>query len=533
MPVLHPYQQQAVTDVIRNFSTHKSVMLQMPTGTGKTHVFCEIINNINKRTLVLVHTRELVEQIQHRLLAFGIKAGTIMACTVQQPHLMVQIASIQTFTKRDTALWPTNVSLIVIDEAHHATAHSYQFILQHYSNSAVKILGVTATPFRMNSTGFKGTFETLIESLPMNHFIEQGYLSGFRHLATASPELSRVKIDKITNDYDLTELGYLMSQETIMSDLIESYCKHGNNRQCIVFAVNRYHSKAIVERYTAAGITAAYIDSKTPKEERKTIIAGFKAGKIQVLSNVQIFTEGFDCPDISVVQLARPTKSLVLYMQMVGRGLRKKTDGSQALILDNAGLWKKHGLVTKPRKWKLEGVENSTQTIAVKNNGGDVEEKEPANVIEVEGLEMQEIAHFASTNPPEIAEPVGIEITAHFVKQNKVARTYTVNEQTIFTLGPFCYLLAKLKTARKPEEIIVTVKGLQIPNTWDEKTAWVQEIETAISRDPLPGYLAIGWEETGNQLLLRFIQNTANLSNLTNDNWKGLKGQTRDVLMCN
>lgn len=525
MPTLHPYQQQAVNNVISRFSTNKSVMLQMPTGTGKTHVFCEIIKNVNKRTLVLVHTRELVEQIQQRLLAFGIKAGTIMAGTIQQPHLMVQIASIQTLTKRDIAYWPTKVSLIVIDEAHHATAHSYQSILQNYSQSDVKILGVTATPYRMNNSGFKGTFETLIESLPMNHFIEQGYLSGFRHLATASPELSRIKIDKITNDYDLTELGYLMSQETIMSDLIESYIKHGNNQQCIVFAVNRYHSKAIVERYKEVGISAAYIDSKTPKEERKTIIAQFKAGKIKVLSNVQIFTEGFDCPDISVVQLARPTQSLVLYMQMVGRGLRKKQDGSQALILDNAGLWKKHGLVTKHRKWKLEGVENGTKTISVKNSVGIVEEKEPANVIEVEGLEMQEIAACSPAISKVVSEPELIKITAHFIKQNKEFACYTIKEKQSITLAPFFNNLAKSKKSKKPEEIIISVKSLQIPKTWDEKLKWVDDIENMIAQDAIQGYMAVGWEEIENQLLLRFIQNTKNIGVLTNETWKAIKGQ--------
>ena len=182
-----------------------------------------------------------------------------------------------------------------------------------------------------------------------------------------------------------------MSQETIMSDMIESYIKHGNSQQCIVFAVNRYHSKVIVDRYKSIGIKAAYIDSKTPREEREKIIADFKKGKIQVLSNVQIFTEGFDCPDIAVVQLARPTKSLVLYMQMVGRGLRKKKDGGQALILDNAGLWKRHGLVSKLRKWKLEGVESNIEIVAVKGNSNEVEEVEPKNVVEIEGLEMQEI----------------------------------------------------------------------------------------------------------------------------------------------
>lgn len=519
MPVLYPYQEQAVNNVISNFSSNKSVMLQMPTGTGKTHVFCEIIKNIEKRTLVLVHTRELVEQIQQRLLAFGIKAGTIMAGTVSEPHLMVQIASIQTLTKRETKTWPTNISLIVIDEAHHATANSYQTILQHYNQDSVKVLGVTATPYRMNNTGFKGIFETLIESQPMSQFIEEGYLSGFRHLATASPNLDRVKIDKITNDYDLTELGYIMSEETIMSDLVESYFKHGKKQQCIVFAVNRFHSKAIVDRYISAGVSAAYIDSKTPKEERKEIIADFKAGKIQVLSNVQIFTEGFDCPDISVVQLARPTKSLVLYMQMVGRGLRKKTNSCQALILDNAGLWKKHGLVTKNRKWRLEGVVNDIKTIAVKNAKGIVEEKEPKNVVEIAGLEMQEIATMVSKTEPTFEKAVNISVIAHFIKANKLINTHTSSNLSSFSIEATNAVISKLIAAQNLDEIIIQIKGEKIPNTWHAKTGWVRNMETALAQNPLEDYITIGWEESGSELLLRYVKKGINLEIMNNACW--------------
>ena len=189
MPLLHSYQQTAVSNVLQAFNTHKSVMLQMPTGTGKTHVFCEVISQVNKRTLILVHTRELVMQIHERLLKFGIRSGIIMAGKALEPTMMVQIASIQTITRRELKLWPKNVSLIVIDEAHHATAQSYQTILQHYNNPALRLLGVTATPYRRNNTGFKGTFETLLTAMPMKKFIEQGYLSGFRHLATADPQL--------------------------------------------------------------------------------------------------------------------------------------------------------------------------------------------------------------------------------------------------------------------------------------------------------------------------------------------------------
>ena len=520
MPLLHSYQQTAVSNVLQAFNTHKSVMLQMPTGTGKTHVFCEVISQVNKRTLILVHTRELVMQIHERLLKFGIRSGIIMAGKALEPTMMVQIASIQTITRRELKLWPKNVSLIVIDEAHHATAQSYQTILQHYNNPALRLLGVTATPYRRNNTGFKGTFETLLTAMPMKKFIEQGYLSGFRHLATADPQLGNIKVDALTDDYDLTELGRVMSEETVMADLIESYQKHGNNQQCIVFAVNRYHSKVIVERYKSAGITAAYIDSKTPAEERKAIITKFKAKEIQVLSNVQIFTEGFDCPDISVVQLARPTRSLVLYMQMVGRGLRKKQDGGTALILDNAGLWKRFGLVTRNRKWRLEGVEECETAEAIKSDSDEVFEEEPKNVVEADGLEMQEIAAVLTKEEKVVKPKKSIGLNALLLQNNKVVKTFEVKKQSYVNLFPLVDFLNNLLETQQPEEIVLTISRLSIPDDWEVKLTWVAAIEAAFQKHPLKGFLEIGWEETDSQLFVRFAKASTNVYKLNGIVWK-------------
>jgi len=521
MPQLHPYQVKAVKDVEQAFTTFQSVMLQMPTGTGKTHVFCEIISRRNKRTLVLVHTRELVIQIHERLIRFGINAGIIMAGMKPQPHLMVQIASIQTLSRRDIEIWPQNVSLIVIDEAHHATAESYQKIINKYPAS--HLLGVTATPYRRNNTGFKGTFETLLTSMPMKKFIEQGYLSSYRHLATSEPNLSKVKIDLLTDDYDITELGRVMSEDTIMADLIESYQKHGNNQQCIVFAVNRTHSKVIVERYQAAGIIAAYIDSKTPAVERKKIISQFKVGEIQVLSNVQIFTEGFDCPDISVVQLARPTRSLVLYMQMVGRGLRKKKDGGEALILDNAGLWKRFGLVTRNRRWKLEGVEEKEQPDAVKSDTGVVTEEVPKNVIEIDGLGMQEIALISNLPKEQPIKERQLTFTAYLLKQNKLLKTFVLKKQSEINMMPLVDYITNLEETKKPDEMIITITGLVIPNDWEAKLSWVAEIEAALLIKPINEYLGIDWEERGDQLYARFIKKTTSVLKLNNYVWNEIR----------
>ena len=520
MSILHNFQSKAVADVFNAFKRHKSVMLQMPTGTGKTHVFCEIIKKVDKKTLVLVHTRELVLQIQQRLQLFGIPSGIILAGIKPQPALMVQIASIQTLSRKELAMWPKNVSLIVIDEAHHATANTYQQILKHYQQPTLKVLGVTATPYHMNNTGFKNTFDTLIDTLSVKEFIAQGYLAGFKHLATACPELSYVKVDKITNDYDINELADVMSQETVMSNLIDSYIKHGKNQKCIVFAVNRYHSKMIVERFKAVGIKADYIDSKTKMPERQTILNQFKGGEIQVLCNVQIFTEGFDCPGISVVQLARPTKSLVLYMQMVGRALRKKVDGSQALILDNAGLWKKHGLVTKQRKWRLDGVAVTTDTVAVKNiSNEEVLESEPKNIFEVDGLEMQEIASF---NIPNTASTPStpILLNAQLLQQQRVFKNLEVTIEHSLSFAELATYLKTLTPSQQPDEMIVTFSGIAIPNQWQEKQTWLAENEKLIEQSLPANYITIGWEESATKLALRFLNSNADVMNNAGSIWK-------------
>jgi superfamily II DNA or RNA helicase len=389
---LYPYQDDAVKNVIAYFRHHKSVMLQMPTGTGKTNVFCEIIKQLNVNTLILVHTRELVYQARDRLYEdFGIDCGIIMSGSKTNDSSKVQVASIQTLILKNKDFWPKNISLIVIDEAHHSPAKTYQKILNYYKDINIKILGVTATPYRLNNVGFRGIFEQLIVSKSIFRFIKDNELVGFRHFATTTPDLSRVRFIKGINDYDLDELSKCMSSEKIMSDIIESYHNYGQGKQSILFSVDQNHSREIVARFKKDGINAEFIDSKTRKEIRKDILIRFKNKEIKVLVNVKIFTEGFDCPDISVVQLVRPTKSLSFYLQMVGRCLRKSEGKNHAIIIDNAGLWKTHGLITKDITWTLDGVTINNTNVARKVNGNEVIEEPYDRIKEIAGLEMQEL----------------------------------------------------------------------------------------------------------------------------------------------
>ncbi len=401
---LRDYQIDLITDVFKAFEYNSKVMIQMPTGTGKTHVFCEIIKRFNAPALVLVHTRELLDQAIKRLEAFEISCGKIISGYPENPSAIVQVATIQTLILRNKLAWPENIALIVIDEAHHSTASTYRKILKYYESSKIKILGVTATPCRMNGSGFKMVFDQLITSKPIQEFIDLNHLSGFRHYATATPDLKGVKFNEELNEYNLSELGYYMSGDKIMADIVESYKNYGDGKQCILFSVNRSHSKNIVNRLLTEGIKADFIDSKTTDKDRKRIIAEFKNKQIQVLVNVKIFTEGFDCPDIEVVQLVRPTKSLSLYLQMVGRALRICEGKEQAIIIDNAGLWKTHGIITKDRKWTLDGAINDNSKVTVKRKDSELVELKEVNLIEIKGLEMEEIISVKSIEAKTIYE---------------------------------------------------------------------------------------------------------------------------------
>ena len=423
--MLRDYQQKAIEDILSSFNKNDSVMLQMPTGAGKTTVFAELIRiwikeiNSGQRVLVLVHRKELVDQALARIKQFGILAARIQSGFAIALEKQVQVGMVQSL-KNKTRL-PKNLSLIIIDEAHHTPAKSYRDILKNYTDKNVKILGVTATPCRTNGEGFKDLYQQLITSDSISKFIEKGYLAKIRHLAFAIPDLSKIKINKMTKDYDEKGLELIVRDDKVIADLIESYIKHADNKKAIVFAVNKAHSKDIVKRFNEKNIPAAYIDADTDKEDRNRIVEEFKAGIYKVLCNVNIFTEGFDCPDIEVVMLARPTKSFSLYLQQVGRVMRPFQGKEHGLILDNASLWSEHGLVTKDMKWSLE-------------NGVIKEEIEKEKLIKNENNEI-----VASNIPDEIKGLDAVEIEFTDLNDEEI-----LNENLAFSYEELVYLFYRL-----------------------------------------------------------------------------------------
>ena len=390
--ILRSYQTEGIQKIFNawdpNGLNHKRVLFQMPTGTGKTTVFSEIVRkakNKNKSVLLVVHRIELVEQIKDRLMAFGVDAGIISADITPEPNKMIQVATIQTLSKRT---YPP-AEIIIIDECHHAKAATYKKLWEIYPKAY--FLGVTATPVRLNGDGFSDLFDILIPLGKLSFFIQEKHLVSIKHRVCGVPNLKDVK--QVLRDYDLKMLKNVMLDNSIMANLVESYKKFANGKKTIIFAVDIEHSESIVERYNKAGIPAVHIDSRTPKKERKEILEKFKKGKIKILSNVDIVSEGFDVPDCEVVQLARPTKSLVLYLQQVGRCMRPTEGKEFGIVLDNAGLWLEHGLSYIDREWSLEGIKKEKEGIKVHRTIVRDEEgilREFKRPEEAEGLELIE-----------------------------------------------------------------------------------------------------------------------------------------------
>ncbi len=362
---LRPYQQQAKENIFSAWDECDGVMFQMPTGTGKTRLFSSIIsdiktwgvqNNEDVKILIIAHRIELIDQISENLDRYKVSHGIIAGGKQRDLRYPVQVASVQTITHRNNldVASDLNVNFIIVDEAHHCVANSYKTLWRMYPNA--KKLGVTATPWRMNNGGFESVFDKIIISQPIQSFIDAGWLATYDYYSIGMNSEIQRQIDSITEfdiegDYKISALEKKIDTSHIRAQLLESYLKYAKGKKGIIYSISRKHSEHICQEYREAGVNIVRIDSKTPKDERKLYVERFKKGLIDIIVNVDIFSEGFDCPDIEFIQLARPTKSLVKYLQQVGRGLRPTVGKSICLILDNVGLHFQFGLPNSERDW--------------------------------------------------------------------------------------------------------------------------------------------------------------------------------------
>ena len=246
--------------------------------------------------------------------------------------------------------------LLVIDEAHHAVASTWLRILDALPE--IRVLGVTATPLRLDGKGLIDVFDDLIIGPTVEALIKDGYLSRFTTFAPArSPDLSGVHTR--AGDYAMDELAARMSSGVIITGAVEEYLRLCPGAPAIAFCVDIKHSELVAQAFTARGIHAAHVDGETPREERRAMIAALGTGELQVLCNCGLISEGLDVPNVTAAILLRPTKSLALYLQQVGRALRPAPGKDKALILDHASNTFRFGPVSIERKWSLEGKEKS------------------------------------------------------------------------------------------------------------------------------------------------------------------------------
>ena len=362
---LRPYQQGAKEQIFAGWDGSDSIMFQMPTGTGKTRLFTSIIGDITTwsiiksretKILIIAHRIELIEQISESLERYKIAHGIIAGGKERDLTKPIQVASIQTITHHSNrdVIRDLHVSFVIIDEAHHSMANSYKQLWEMFPDA--KRLGVTATPWRMNHSGFTQLYDKLILSKPIQEFIEEGWLAPYEYYSISENDALKTEIDAINEfdvegDYKVSALEKVVDTAKIRAHLLQSYQNYVVGKKGIIYSISRAHSNHICSEYRKAGINIVQIDSETPRDTRRMYVKRFKEGSIDVIVNVDIFSEGFDCPDIEFIQLARPTKSLVKYLQQVGRGLRPTQGKTRCVILDNVGLHLTFGLPDDDRDW--------------------------------------------------------------------------------------------------------------------------------------------------------------------------------------
>lgn len=360
---LRDYQKENKSRIYKLWKEKRSVMLQMPTGTGKTRLFSSLLKDVQNYSadkdisidcLVMVHRQELVEQIVGELHRnYGLEAGIIQAGYKQDAERNIQVASVQTLSRRIHIWKEKQFDIVIVDEAHHVPAESYKNIINSYPTA--KLLGVTATPYRLSGEGFTDIFEELIISPSVKQFIEKGVLSQYDYYSVRENSEIQRELDNITTfqngDYTDADMTRVCDNDHIRAQIVETYQKYALGKKGIIYTINKIHNKNLCSDFNKVGIKTVAIDSQTPSDIRKRYIEDFKCGLIDIICNVNIFSEGFDCPDIEFIQLARPTQSLSMYLQQIGRGLRYSKGKEKCLFLDNVGLYNRFGLPSANRKW--------------------------------------------------------------------------------------------------------------------------------------------------------------------------------------
>lgn len=355
---LRDYQEQAVGNIRQSFiSGKRAPLLVLPTGGGKTVVFSYIAATTaarGKRVLILVHRVELLRQTSAALTKASVRHGLVNPQYTPDIMAPVQVASVQTIIKRLHLF--QHFDLVVIDEAHHALANTWKKIIDHYSTA--RILGVTATPCRADGTGLGieagGVFDELILGPQVPELIQRGYLVKPVIYAPAQ-RLDLSGLRTRMGDYEKDALAEFMDKPTITGDAVAHYQRLCPGVPAVAFCVSVNHAMHVAEEFRRAGYRAYHADGSLDDDVRKRILNGLGNGTVDVVTSCDLISEGTDIPAIGAAILLRPTQSLGLYLQQVGRALRPCAGKDRAVILDHVGNVLTHGLPDELREWTLEG----------------------------------------------------------------------------------------------------------------------------------------------------------------------------------
>lgn len=350
MTTLRDYQVQVIEDARLRWKDRP--VLVAPTGAGKTVIGGEIVRRAvarGRRVLWLAHREELIQQAAQRLARTGCPVAIIMAGHKEARDLPVQVASIQSLVRRTFP--PADV--VIVDEAHHVRARTYRKVLDAYPQAAV--LGLTATPFRSDGRGLGDVFGTILVASTAADLVTAGHLLEPQFFAPYTPDTKGLR--KRGGDWTGDDLGRLMDKPHLVGDVVKTWQQRAAGRRTVVFATTVQHSKNLVDAFLAAGVSAAHLDGETPKADRARVLADLASGRLTVVSNCAVLTEGWDLPVLGCAILARPTASLGLHLQMVGRVMRPAPGKADAVVLDHAGNVHRHGMPTDPIEYTLaDGV---------------------------------------------------------------------------------------------------------------------------------------------------------------------------------
>jgi len=376
---LWPYQEDTVEEFERKVAEGiRRILMVAPTGSGKTLIASEIIKRAvakYQRSLFIAHRDELLTQARDKLKSFGVTAGIIKAGRDKdaRPQALVQVASAQTLHARavraQTMELPT-AEIVFVDEGHHVRARTYQTIIEAYPNAI--IVGLTATPCRGDGRGLGNIFEVMIECPQIPELIKLKHLVPVKIFAPPSPNLRGVEVAS-TGDYVVNQLSDRMNTDALVGDFIEHWLRHAERRRTIAFAVDVAHSVDITDELIKSGVRAEHLDGSTPQANREAILGRLASGETEVVCNVGVLTEGFDCCDVGCIALVRPTRSLGLFRQMIGRGLRPAEGKTDVIILDHSGGVHRHGRPDDVIEWTLDTdkrAANPTHAARIAETGG-------------------------------------------------------------------------------------------------------------------------------------------------------------------